>query len=283
MVELITILFIAELALFAFIDFCKTGTIYTPIVFLGAPFAVVMVFAVYISPHIGFLPVTQYTLLIWCAGIFLFWLPGATLIFAVVDTKLTAPFSGMSSRYFFNKTVQGFSWICILILFVSAAHSFLRYGTVRSDAFSADFASHGIAAHCLNIMKYNAAFLFASKDSRKIQPVMIVALTFLFLLLYNVKGAIFLTALVSLFAKFIVSESRLNIRKIVLLVTLGTTIFVLSYYVSLGELNPDFLIFHFVGYIVSGIVGLGEYLRHGGAVDTDFRMVFLPLVNLYSA
>jgi hypothetical protein len=283
MVEIITILFIVELALFAFVDYCKYGTVYTPVVFLGGPFAVVMLFAVYVNSRVGFLPVTEYSLLLWCCGLLLFWIPGCVLTFGAVPGKLTNPFAGISGNYFLTKTIQIISWISLAVLFISCANSFRKYGTFRSDAFSTDFASHGVAAHCLNLMKFNAAYLFAARDSRKMQNMAIIGLTFLFLLLYNVKGAIFLTALVCLFAKFIVSQSRLNIRKVIFLILLGTGIFAFSYYVSLGFLNIKFLVFHFIAYFVSGIVGLSEYLRQGGAVDTDFRLVFLPLTNFYYA
>lgn len=282
MVEIVTALFVFELSLFLFVDWFKYNTLYTPIFFLGAPFAVVLIFAVFLGPLFGFLPVSVDAVIVWCIGTFIFWFSGGLLTYATINNRLILPFANISACRSITTTIVVISWIFIFILLGSFLNSFARHGTIGGEVFSADFASHGIAAHCLSLMKYNAAYLFAVEDGRKKQRHIIIIITFVFLLLYNVKGAIILTALVSLFAKFIMSQSKLNLKKIVTIVLAGTIVFVLSYGIALGTINYKFLIFHFLAYVFAGIVGLSEHLRQGLSVDFDFLLIMQPIRNIYN-
>jgi hypothetical protein len=282
MVEIVTVLFVLELSLFLFVDWFKYNTLYTPVFFLGVPFAVVLLFAVSLGPLFGFLPLTVDAVIVWCIGILIFWFSGALLTYATVNNRLILPFTNISTCRSVTKTIEVVSWLFISILFCSFLNSFARHGTIGGEAFSADFASHGIAAHCLSLMKYNAAYLFVAEDGRKKQRNIIVIVTFVFLLLYNVKGAIILTALVSLFAKFILYQSKLDLKKIMTIMLLGIIVFVLSYGIALGTINYKFLTFHFLAYVIAGIVGLSEYLRQGLPVDFDFLHIIQPMKNIYN-
>lgn len=283
MVEILTVLFFLELSLFVMVDYHKYSTIYTPVLFLGVPFAFVLLVAVFVSSHVGFLPVSEYAVLIWCLGLILFWLSGSILTFAAINTKVVFPFVKITTHGYITTFIGVVSWIFIIILFVSFSHSYLLHGTIGGEDFSRDFASRGIAAHCLSLMKYNVAYLVTVRNTNKIHTSFIVILTFMFLFLYNVKGGIILTALVCLFAKFIMSQSKLNFGKILIVILFGVIFFVLSYVIALGSFNFNFIIFHFLAYVIAGIVGLSEHLRQGLPVDTDFLLIIQPIRNLYNA
>ncbi len=283
MVEVLTVLFFLELSLFVIVDYHKYSTIYTPVLFLGVPFAFVLLVAVFVSSRVGFLPVSEYAVLIWCLGLVLFWLSGSILTFAAINTKVVFPFVKITSHKYITTFIQIVSWIFLIILFISFANSYLLHGTLGGEGFSRDFASNGISAHCLSLMKYNVAYLVTVRDSNKIKTSFIVILTFLFLFLYNVKGAIILTALVCLFAKYIMSQSKLNFGKILTVILLGIIFFILSYAIALGSFDVNFIIFHFLAYVIAGIVGLSEHLRQGLPIDTDFLLIIQPIKNLYNA
>ncbi len=283
MVEILTVLFVFELTLFMIIDYHKYSFSYTPTLFIGVPFAVVLVIAVFVSTRFNFLPVNEIAVFIWCLGLFLFWVSGSLLTFAVVKTKITSPFVDIASRKYISVSIRGISWLCIMVLSISLLRSFTLHGTITGEAFSRDFASHGIAAHCLNIMKFNAAYIIAARDGKKIQAGFIFLLTFIFLFLYNVKGAILLTGLVCLFASFIMSNSKLNLKKILIVILLGCVLFVLSYVISLGSFSINFITTHFLSYVVAGIVGFSEHIRQNLPVDIDFYLIFQPIRNLYNA
>lgn len=282
MISILTLLFVFELYLFVYIDYCKYNTVYTPVFFLGSPFALVLLIAVLVGPFLGFLPVSETTIIIWCLGTLVFWLSGSLVTFSFIKSKLYFPFIDIFTCRLITSIIMVISWFFIIVLFVSFIKSFLFHGNISSEAFSADFASKGVAAHCLSLMKYNAAYLIAIENSRKIQRYIIFILTFVFLFLYNAKGGVILTALVSLFAKFIVSRSRLNFIKILFISSLGVSLFAFSYFIALGRINFNFLLFHFFAYVVAGIVGLSEHLRQSLPVDIDFFIIFQPIRNVFN-
>lgn len=282
MINILTILFILQLYLFVYVDYCKYNTVYTPVFFLGTPFALVLLVAVFVGPSLGFFPVSELAIILWCFGLFVFWLPGSLITFSTIKSKLINPFYGINSCKLITTILITISWIFLFVLFVSFIKSYLLHGNISSESFSADFASRGIAGHCLSLMKYNAAYLIVSGTSKKIQRNIIFILTFVFLFLYNAKGGVILTALVCLFAKFIVSQSKLNFIRIFLISVLGVGFFVLSYFIALGGVNLNFLLFHFFAYVVAGIVGLSEHLRHGLPVDIDFLLIFQPVRNVFN-
>ncbi len=281
MVEALSILFVFELTLFVLVDYYKFNTIYTPALCLGAPFAIVLLVAVFVGPYFDFLPLSEASVILWCIGLLLFWLPGAVLMFAVLEGKIAFPFENIVSSDGINTVIRIISWLFIIILLLSSVRSYLIHGTIAGESFSKDFASQGFAAHCLSMMKYNVAYLVAVNSGKKIQSYIITILTFVFLFLYNVKGGIILTALVCLFARFIMLRSKLNFLKIISIIILGSMFFVLSYVIALGEFSFNFILFHFLAYILAGIVGLSEHLKQGLPVDVDFLIIFQPVINLF--
>jgi len=281
MVELLFLLFVFELSLFVIVDYYKYSTVFTPALFLGAPFAFVLFLAVFVCSSHGFFPVTASAVVLWCLGLFLFWLSGSFLTFAVIKGRVAFLCREIETDNYITLLVRCVSWVFIFFLLLSFVRSYSTYGTIGGDDFSEAFASHGIAAHCLSLLKFNAAFLASVNDEKRFQNTIIVLLTFVFLVLYNVKGGIILTALVCLFSRQIMSRSKINVFKIFIIVVLGMSFFALSYLVSLGSIDLDFIVAHFFAYVVAGIVGLSEHLRHQLPVDYDVLLIFQPLRNIY--
>jgi len=270
-----------ELSLFVIVDYYKYSTVFTPALFLGAPFAFVLFLAVFVCSSHGFFPVTESAVALWCLGLFLFWLSGSLVTFAVIKGRVAFLCSKIATDKYVTLLVRCLSWVFIFVLLLSFVRSYSTYGTIGGDDFSEAFASHGIAAHCLSLLRVNAAFLAGVNDEKRFQNTIIILLTFVFLVLYNVKGGIILTALVCLFSRQIMSRSKINLFKIFILVVLGISFFVLSYLISLGSIDLDFIVVHFFAYVISGVVGLSEHLRHHLPVDYDVSLIFQPLRNIY--
>lgn len=282
MAELITGLLVLELFLFVLIDFYKYGTLYTPVFFLGTPFMIVLLVAVFVTSRLGFYSVDAYAVVVWCLGLFVFWASGNIFTFAAIKGKIVLPFHGFVCNRYVSTVIRCLSWLFLLLLFLQFVRVYRGVGGVGSDEFSDKFASHGLAAHCLSLMKFNAAYLCGDIGKRK-QTVVIVLLTFVFLFIYNVKGGIILTALVCLFTSFAVNRSKFNVRKVLFIISIGVFFFVLSYAISLGEIDLYFIVFHFLTYIVAGVVGLSQHLVNELPVDIDYLIVIQPVANLVRA
>lgn len=277
------LLFVVEISIFLIIDYHKYGTIYTPALFLGFPFAVILTLAVLLGPHIGFYPVREYAIVIWCLGLGIFWTSGNFFTFAVIPTKVVSPFANIKSNSSITACIRLISWVFLLFLLISFIRSYLHHGNISSEGFSRDFAGGGIAAHSLSLIKFNIAYLIAARDTQKIQSRFIVIFSFIFLFLYNVKGGLFITVLVSLFSVYLTSQSKVSISKLFSIILAGIIIFSISYKIALGDnLRLDFLVYHFFTYLFAGILGLGEHLRQGLPTNIDFLLVIQPVINIYN-
>ncbi|RJX18231.1 MAG: hypothetical protein C4575_11030 [Desulforudis sp.] len=281
MLYLAAILFGLEVFLFLLADRKIYNSIYTPVGFLGVPFVAVVTLSVLVGNRIGFVQPDVLTILIFIYGAALFWLPGMLLSMGTVSAELkVSPFTFIRFDQVVNRTIRLLSWLFLLIVTLGFARTYLVYGRIGSEAFSAAFAGGGLVGHCLSMMKYNAAYLFASERRVSFGTLFLFLTTLLFLMMYNVKGWVIMTLLVALVARHLLYQSRVNVVKVVAILALGTGIFAVSYVISLGNVDPVFLFEHFFHYLFAGVAGLSEHLRAGVETDHDFLMLFQPIRNI---
>jgi|GEM_PF-3177157 hypothetical protein len=281
MLYIAAILFALEILLFLLADRRIFNTIYTPIGFLGLPFVAVVALSVLLGNRIGFLRTDIFTIGIFMYGTALFWLPGMLLSVCTIKNRIEVwPFALIRFDTLVSRLIKTVSYLFLLIVSAGFVLTYLLVGGIGSDRFGTAFAGGGLVGHCLGMMKYNAAYLFASERRLTLGTALVFLFTLVYLMIYNVKGWVIITLMVALFARHMVKQSRVNIAKIILVLVLGAGVFSASYVIALGNVDSKFIFIHFFHYLFAGVVGLSEHLRTGIQTDHDFLLLFQPLRNI---
>lgn len=273
---------------FAFI-FYKTdkylyGTFVTPTNMLVFPFLSVCVIILLVGRSLGFVPLGSKAIAIWLLWTSIFWASGFLLNTYLLRRKIS-PQKYLELR---NKDI---SKLCILIayFFISIV-SFGLFNALKahgglsglsSEEFTQDFASSGLTAHSLNVLKFLVVYFIITykKNQKKVALVIVVIFTFLFL--YQVKTWIFIPIVTAIIYKLLARQLKIDFKKAFYYPIAAFSIFFLVYFISLGSKIPFSFVFnHFFSYLFAGTLGLSEHLEQNLPLNVDFYLLVKPIENL---
>lgn len=282
---MIIALLILEVFVLGYIDYRIYGTPYTPVIVLGAPFIVVVLFNLYWAESSGLVPLYLPALWVWVIGLFLFWLPGLFLsvVFIRKTNIVKNPFKELNIKdpglILFLKSL---SIILILIMYSKLISSITKFDFGSNELSKS--LSRGIAAHAsVWILIPVTYFLTTSAFTKKHFLNWIIILLWLFFAFsYNSKTWILIPIIASLIGRILIFNNKITMKKALALLGVGVIIFFLSYSISFGYWAPWWFIKnHFTFYTNAGLLSFSEYIRLNREIGISMEFLFEPFFNVY--
>lgn len=256
----------------------------TPNLVAAIPTTILVTVATLVTPYFGFVnPSTELYLLL-----SLFFLTGS-----LSSLLMGCIFRGRNSfrtiTTSFSIHGQNLHWLKFLLLvacFIAlykAAQAYLLIGNLHDEEFS-NLLSHGVAGHALVFCMVAAPVLFFSRKKGDRLALFIIAISFLLLFLKQVKGWLIIPILFAILLQW--HSGRLQIRGfggiwLAFLPLLMTAIFFAAYLLGWSSRSgfalswddaysaAESISIHFLGYLVSGVLGFSEILRTSTALGGE--------------
>ena len=289
-------LLIAVSSLLVYVDYRKFKTVFTPFNVVSLPLLFVILYAQTLGKAKGYYSVTGEAMGFLLLNFLFLWLPGRFF------RGYSSQFKYRRKELFSNilrfvdshaKILLFFLWVSIL----SGLFSFLQlvrgYGfSVVTTSFFLDHYGRGILGHLLNFGYPSYILLaahFPSKINKKLTFVSLAIMTFLVFIgqvSYHLLFPLIATCLIRVFSA---DTQRTAFRQIIIFLTLGFLAFVTTYAlfftVEFGYQKAISSIFLYIErfrhYLVSGPIGLSQYLANYGKVF-DVGDLFAVPVNIYN-
>lgn len=288
--------FYIELFLLYKIEKYNWNTIFTPVIILAIPYAILLpisIICLNINEGYSFY---YPSIVYWNFGLLLFEIPSYVI-------------SRYKNKSYFNKIKvekhsSGINPIylncnaLLIALLILRIIQISRTGvTVGSDEFGERFATYGLWGHLnLVLMIFTIGDIIqinkANKNKIKLAVLVILGLTICFL--NQVKGWVLIPIIAGIIVRLKDQPMRLSYKLLILTGIVGISLFILSYFVSLVLLHSNddnswfipFIIEHIIFYLTSGINGLSQYLSLGYSNDPDtileISKMFYPIQILIS-
>lgn len=281
--------FLTEIGFLSVMEYKIWGTLYTPLNILMLPSAFVVVVCVVAVPLFQLYPFYFPSLLIWEAGLAVFFLPslffssfvdGSCILTQLPKYELPAP------KLFFWGTMG------VILVYFYHLKSVLASSTagLGSEDFASESSGGGLWSH-LFVLCFMLEIICFSYISRKrwyfIIPILLVVAA---CVLNQVKGWILIPLLAGLMSQIFAGRLRITPRLVLLTLIGGASFFFLSYYLSLvvsedKELTNDFMFFifkNFFHYLSSGFLGLSMDCDMGIIEQQSVEYLFTPFINIYN-
>lgn len=285
---LILISFLLEVAVLFYLEMKAWKTLYTPLVFLMAPYTIILIISIAISGNFGFVDFYYPSILIWSVGLVLFALP--SYAFSFVLQKYNRPLNSLMSEAEMPKLIVYIA-IIIILLFLWRFKSVYGAFPIGSRDFGDALCGKGLWGHLrqLSLPILMMSIYFVGRRRwwlwLIIVPIAIVAV------LYQVLGWLIIPALVGIMLRLYTGRTKLKLSLLVYVILGVAVVFLGSYLISLvlveeNDLDNEVLSFifrNFVHYLTSGILGLSVDMELGYPDAGEFDMVIAQLVNIANA
>jgi oligosaccharide repeat unit polymerase len=294
---------IAEVIVLSWVDRKVYGTWLTPFTLLGYPYAAIVVIAFLFARTLDFVPLYTPSVLIWIAGLFIFWLGGMVLGWGVfrLNGGRANPGSSSSTRQE-SKTETGSvkwaircAWAITPILglgFLSVLGKSGGWADLASPDFRNNY-SGGVHAHALVFALALVVLLVGTYQKGRRAQLFAVVVLMIFAVASRVKGTMFQPLIGGLMFQALGGNSRLSLRKILILVPCSFLAFILLYTLTLAisgaSVATDWDVYsvlsrHYFFYLLAGPLCLGEAIRtHVTNVGGEWYTLFSPFINLIRA
>lgn len=292
---LILVTLVSEVAIFTKIERIIYGTWVTPFFLLAAPYTIVALAAFFFVSTLGFEPLYTESVIIWIAGLFLFFLCGLIIALPLNKTIRIKTKGNRGFRYEKESEHLGLvlAWIAILVMSFALLASLRSLGwqQIGTDDFAESYGSswHG---HVRNFSMGVAIFLIGTAKRRDIFKIITVFIMFGLYILYPVKSWVYIPMIAGFIYRFASDRAKPSIAKFVVFIFMGLFFFHISYLIKFGVANAkslfdfevyEFITRHFVQYLFSGVLTLGKVVEDGLLIfHGDPQKVFSPFLNLYS-
>lgn len=271
------------------------GTWITPFFLLAVPYTVVAVTAFMFAPALGFISLYAESVLIWIAGLFLFWLGGQMIALPLGKTVRARAKRNQSVLY--EKESENLAlilaWITIFVMCYGLLASLKSLGwqQIATDEFAKSYG-YGWVGHFMTFSMGLAIFLIGTANRKNVFGLFAIFLLIGLYMMYPVKGWIIIPILAGLIYRASSGRFKFSITKITLFLLLICVVFTATYLIEFGIRNIEAiynidtykqLLRHFVAYIWGGVLVLGEFVRAGTPnINYDPRAIFQPFVHLYA-
>lgn len=278
-----------EVFLFSFLDKKMYGTYYTPTIFLGIPYVVILILHLLTADYIGFYGLYTPSIYVWCLGLFIFWITGVLLSILFVGKTITNknPFTFPISIST-EKIILFLGVLTAIISDINIYRGYRIFGGMGSEEFEA-FLGTGITAHIAILLRFISVFSFVSisfsKEKRKrfFLHLFVIISALLFCMAYTTKSALLITFLSGVLARLMIRNKKIKIKWILPAIILAFLVFFVSYSIVFGYAAPiDFILNHILFYFTSSIAGLSYYVQHDMSVGISMDMLFMPIINLFN-
>lgn len=287
-------LLLCQTVLFAVLDRKLHGGWLTPFSCLAVPYTVITLFCWAFGPTFGFVPIYAESVLAWIANLAALWLAGLVVKVATKRLnmgQLSSRLSQSEGLSRFLALATGLVLIPIIALgFIAALQKVGGITRISTDDFTRAFGT-GLAAHARVLGMPIMIYLIGTGMYRSPLGLFVLGCLLLGALVYQVKGWILIPLLAGLIYRVEAERTQINLRVAVRLLALGVLVFFSAYLIGFGAndlatlTNTNtyrFLVRHFMSYMFAGILNFSELLRHGLTLELDFRLPFLPIVNIYN-
>ncbi len=288
MTLLIFIVFIIESLVLIQIDRKIWGTYFTPITFISIPYILILTLAILIAPLIGFYEVFWASILVWCIGLFVFWLPGFIIgVFFIRRTNRLKDVFYIDYPFIGNlKFIKQVTFIIIFLVYYLLLISIKKYGVTFSELETSPFYS-SLSSHLIVLLRYLLViFIIIYKKEDKMLLFFIFSIL-LFSIFHESKSWMLIPVISGIVGRYLLGNLKLEISlKFFIYIVLAIfLVFYITYYFSTGrnlsfhEYNA-FLIKHIAKYAFAGIISFSEHLRQGAETGIDPSHIFRSFVNL---
>lgn len=283
------ILITLEVVLLAAFDRKIYGTYYTPTIFLGIPYYLILLTSICTNNYLGFYDIYFPSLYIWGIGLFFFWITG--LILSTIILKKTIvekyPFKFSISENT-EKIILFISVITAIVSNINVFRGYRIFGEFGGEDFEA-YLGNGLTAHIAVFLRFLSVFSFIyisfsnGKKLKALCHLFVIISALLFCIAYTTKSSLLITLLSGIIARLAIRNKKIKIKWIFPIIVLALGVFFISYSLIFGYAAPlDFIIHHALFYLTSSISGLSYYIQHNLPTGISLDILFMPIVNLYN-
>lgn len=293
---IIVLILLGEVLLLARLDRMTYGTWLTPVTLLGVPYALVMLVAFLFGPALGFIPLNAESILVWAAGLLVFWLGGLAIGLALGKAVRVRAALGGPALYEeeSGRLALLLAWLSIPVIVVHFLTSLRHVGGLPglgTEGFE-DAYGGGFGAHLLTICTVLFIFLVGTSQKGRKAVILTIAVMAALILIRQVKYSVILPLWAGLVYRIATGRTRLTVKSVGAFLFTVYAIFNSAYLIGFWALDPEsiyrastygWLLRHFAAYVLAGVLPLGELVRGGlDSVHGDPRITFSPLVNLFA-
>lgn len=291
MIFLIFISFITFVVLLTILDKKLWGTIYTPAVVLVWPFLILLIIdSFYLNSNFIYFRLNQNVILIWFAGILVFWIGGLLVKLSFKSIKVNKIQLEKFSSNNIVVTKRNLRLLFYILYPLIIACIFKVYFIASSYGFNFgddDFQGNlgkGFVAHSILLLTLVSIFLiiFYNKNHYKFHQIIIIIVTLIFSVLYGVKSWIIIPLISAFMGRLLLKKTELKFKHLFFFIT-PFFIFWLIYKISLGfeSSNDEFIFQHMIDYLLSGPIALSEHLNQNLPIGAEPGYAFTPLINIF--
>jgi len=281
------IVFIIEALVLIQFDRKIWGTYLTPIAFISIPYIIMLVLAIFVAPLIGFYNVYWKSILVWCIGLFVFWLPGFILgAFSIKRTNKLKNVFAIDYPFIWNfKFIKQITFIIILFVYYLLFVSIKNYGVTFLELESSPFYS-SLSSHLTVLLRYLLVIFIAIYKKGDKMLLFFILSILVFSIFHESKSWILIPVISGIIGRYLLGNLtlRISIKYVLYIVLAVFLVFFIGYFISTGRNLPMheynvFLFKQIAKYAFGGIISFSEYLRQGEATGIDPSHVFRSIVN----
>lgn len=283
---LILLSFLLEVAVLFYLEMKAWKTLYTPLVFLMAPYTIVLLISIAISGNFGFVEFYYPSILLWSVGLLVFAIPSFSLAYLLQKNNLPLNSTIKETSMPLLVTLVAFFVILLFLLhFRSMSGGVASIGT---HDFGEEFSGKGLWGHLRQLSLPILIMAIYYVNSKNKWLWFIIIPLFLVGLLYQVLGWIVIPCFAGIVLRLYTGRTKLKLSLLLYVVLAAAILFFGSYVLAIvlagdGELDNDFLAFifrHFFHYLTSGTLGLSMDMQNGFPDTGSFEIVIAQLVNI---
>ena len=284
---------LAEVALIMFLEKRWWHTFITPTTCLAIPYLCIVLLAMCIGGHGGFVPFYSPSMLIWIVGLALMELCSG-LCTALNRRLSNANAATIELKPMRHEALLDIVLSLLIVLFAlhfrgQLAHSAYAIG---SDEFGEEFATYGLFGHLMTLLLacLIVCFGLVRKGKKTLYIGIITAIVF-FLFINQVKSWVIIPLIAGVILCLISGKLQFTMRLILLVIAAGLGLFSLSYIIVFAVVmgnayNSDLVALvykYIIHYLLSGVMGYSEICRQNLIDIPNASALFAPFVNIWNS
>ena len=272
---IIFILLFGEIVIFARLDRVRFGTWMTPFSLLAFPYLTVVSLVFVFGPAWDYVPLYMPSVLIWIAGLAVFWIAGQTS----APIHLQPPSVMSTTRLRDNEKASRTP--LVMLVFLTAAICLYSYRqaiasvggiqSFRNSEFAMTY-SRGMAGHFLVFDLVLVVILLGTATRAKSLTTVLFCIAFALTLIQPVKGWVMLPLCAGLFYRLSTGRLKASVVRAAAAVLIFYVLFLVPYLIEFAGEDPGSLVNketyveltrHFGDYLSSGVLTLSSYVQSG--------------------
>lgn len=282
---------IVEVFFLCLVEHRLWNTWLTPAISLTVPFTAVAVVAAVVSTISDDIPDMYYpALIVWIVGIPFFMIPSVLLAPANKKMPICADISNNNDDYY--KLFRNIAFVIVAINLMRLRSTMLVSAfTFGSDELSEEYEATGVLAHLNQLLYAIFPYMMYKADRYHKSAYLIIVLTLVSMFAVAVKSWIIIPLFAGMFLRIHMGKTKLGIKVILIPIVCGVLVFFVSYYLIMvvsgqSELSSEwfeYLYFHFVDYLIGGLLAFSLDFQQGILEPVMTESLFGPLVNIFQA